>query len=328
MTRKIARLSALVMLILATFVPAALAAQDATPPASPVSTPVVAPEVGGAVVWLIDQQQEDGSWLGFSGEPDVGTTIDAVIALAAAQEADLDVGDSIDSALAWLDESDATVEYAANGPGGAAKLVLMLVAVGDDSLEIGGTTPLEIVLEGQDVDTDLYGFGLYDHAYSLMALAITDSQIPAEAINVLETMQAENGGFAWDGSTDVDMVDSNTSAMIVQALVAAGEGDSDTVASAIGYLRLTVNEQGAGYSIGAEADANSTALVAQAYISVGEDDTHLAMSLATFQNPSGAYFWMHTDATDNSFTTMQVIPADTGIALPVVPGALDLEEAA
>lgn len=328
MPRKFTRLTALVMLVLATLLPTSLDAQDATPEATPLATPVAAPGVEGAVIWLIDQQQEDGSWLGFSGEPDVGTTLDAIIALAAAQEAAIDVGDSIDLALAWLDESDATAEYAVSGPGGAAKLVLALVAVGDETLEIGATTPLEIVLEGHDPNTDLYGFGLYDHAYALMALAVTGSEIEPGAISVLETMQAENGGFAWDGSTDEAMVDSNTTAMIVQALVAVGEGDSDVVARALDFLRLTVNEQGAGYAVGAEADANSTALVVQAYIAVGEDATHLLTSLGTFQNASGAYFWMHSDATDNSFTTVQAIPAAVEIALPVVPGVWDLEEAA
>lgn len=327
MFRKLTSLSALMLLVLTTFIPATIAAQDATPAATPLASPVGAGGVGDAVIWLIDQQQEDGSWLGFSGEPDAGTTIDAMIALAAADEAGLDIGDSLDRALGWLDSESFAADYATSGPGAAAKLVLALVAVGADTLEIGGTTPLEIVLEGQDPNTDLFGFGLYDHAYALMALSVTDSEIPAEAITVLENMQADNGGFAWDGSTDEGMVDSNTTAMIVMALVSAGE-DDHIVAGAIDYLRLTVNDQGAAYSIGAEADANSTSLVAMAYIAVGEDHTHLTRQLSTFQNASGAYFWMATDSADNSFTTMQVIPAGVGTPLPVVPGMLDMEEAA
>lgn len=323
MLRKYSRLAALVMVVLATLVPASIAAQDATPAA----TPVGADGVQEAVTWLISQQEDNGSWLGFSGEPDAGTTVDAVIALAAADEAGLIVGDSIDLALGWLDSESNAADYATRGPGAAAKLVIMLVAVGDESLEIGGTTPLEIVLEGQDPETNLYGSGLYEHAYALMALAATDSEIPAEAISVLETMQADNGGFAWDGSTDESSADSNTTATIVQALAYAGEGD-EIVARAIDYLRLTVNEQGAGYSIGAEADANSTALVIQAYIAVGEEETHLTRQLSTFQNPSGAYFWMASDSADNSFTTMQVIPAGVGEPLPIVPESFEADEAA
>ena len=323
MSRSITRISALMLLLLSSLVPLSMAAQDATPSASPVAVS----GVEGAVTWLIDQQQEDGSWLGFSGEPDAGTTIDAILALAAAGEADIDVGDSVDLALGWLDTDDNAAGYATSGPGAAAKLVLALIAVGAEDLEIGSTTPLEIVLEGHDPNTTLYGFGLYDHAYALLALAATDSEIESGAIEVLETMQADNGGFAWDGSTDEAMVDSNTTAMIVQALVAIGEGD-DIVAAAMDYLRLTVIDEGAGYGIGAEADASSTALVAQAFIATDEDATHLVTQLATFQNASGAYFWMASDVTDNSFTTMQAIPAAVGVTLPLIPGMLDLEEAA
>lgn len=324
MSRNITRVTALILLVLATLGPASLAAQESTPPA----TPIAGPGVEGAVSWLIDQQQEDGSWLGMNGEPDAGTTIDATIALAAAREAGIDVEDAIDNALEWLDTDTNAAEYAERGPGSAAKVVMLLVAVGDESLEIGGTTPLEIVLEGHDMDTGLYGFGLYDHAYSLMAMAVTGSEIPEEAISVLETMQADNGGFAWDGSTDEDMIDSNTTAMIVQALVAAGEGDSSIVASAMGYLRLTVSDQGAGYSIGAEPDANSTALVTQAYIATGEDHTHLLMSLDVFQNANGSFFWMHTDISENHFTTAQVIPAAVEMPLPIVPAGFELQQAA
>lgn len=174
----------------------------------------------------------------------------------------------------------------------------------------------------------MYGFGLYDHAYALLALAATDTEIPAEAISFLETVQAESGGFSWDGSTDEAMVDSNTTAMMVQALVAAGEQDNPIVGSALTYLRTVVTDQGAGYNVGAEADANSTALVAQAFIAVDEDATHLTTQLSTFQLAEGAYFWMPTDTSANLFSTLQVIPAAAEQTLPIIPGQNELENAA
>src|SRR5690606_25379196 len=106
MSRKFFRLTTLLLLVFSSLAPAAITAQDSTPDVSPVASPVTVSGVEGAVAWLIDQQQEDGSWLGFSGEPDAGTTIDAVLALAAADEAGIDVGDSIDLALGWLDTAD------------------------------------------------------------------------------------------------------------------------------------------------------------------------------------------------------------------------------
>lgn len=324
MFKRILRTIAVMLMVLATLAPSSIAAQVATPAASP----IVAPGVEAAVLWLIDQQQEDGSWLGFSSEPDAGTTIDAIITLGAAQEADIEVGDAIEQALSWVDSEGVASAYVESGTGQAAKLVLALVAADADSLEIGEISPLNLVLEGQDAESGVYGSGLYDHSYALMALAATGSEVPANAISALDTMQADNGGFAWDGSTDEAMADSNTTAMVVQALVAVGAGDSDTVAGAIDFLELTVNDQGAGYAIGAEADSNSTALVAQALMAIDVDVTHLITSLNAFQNPTGAYFWMDSDVSDNLFSTMQVIPAGVGLTLPVIPGMLELEEAA
>lgn len=324
-----ARGVAMVMLMLALLLPASIAAQDASPVASPMATPVAGPGLDAAVDWLVDQQQEDGSWLGFSGEPDTGTTVDAIIALGAAREAEIDVDAPIELALGWLDSETFAADYANTGTGQAAKLVLALVAADAESLEIGGVAPLDLLAEGQAAETGLYGTGLYDHAYVLMALAVTDSEIPQDAIDFLATVQAGNGGFAWDGSTDETMVDSNTTAMIVQALVAAGVADDDPVlAGAVGYLRTVVTDQGASYSVGAEADANSTALVAQALQLVRDDVTHLVTALTHFQNSNGAYHWMHNDPADNLFSTIQVIPAVAGVSLPVVPGAFAVDKAA
>lgn len=324
MYKKTLRAIALVLLMVAALSPASMMAQDGTPSASPVP----GPGLQGGVDWLISQQQVDGSWLGFSGEPDAGTTVDAVIALAAAQEADAVVGESIDKAMAWLASGEVALVYAQTGVGQSAKLLLALVATGAESIEIGGVEPLSLIQPGQDAETGLYGFGLYDHAYALMALAITDSEIPANAIEFLGTVQAGNGGFAWDGSTDEAMADSNTTAMIVQALVAVGEGDSEIVTNAIAFLKTTITADGAEYSAGAGADANSTALVAQALIAVDEDASALLAVLPLFQNANGAYHWQHADTTDNAFSTVQAIPAEAGLPLPVIPGMLEEQKAA
>jgi hypothetical protein len=50
--------------------------------------------------------------------------------------------------------------------------------------------------------------------------------------------------------------------------------------------------------------------------------------LATFQNPSGAYFYNATDTSDNLFATLQAIPALASVALPVSPAMSDATPAA
>src|SRR5690606_31121485 len=201
-----------------------------------------------------------------------------------------------------------------------AKLVLALVAAGEDPTNIGGVDPLAVVVDGQDSESGIYGSGIYDHAYAMMALALTGSEVPASAVTALETTQADNGGWAFDASTDQSAVDGNTTSMVVQALVATGNGDHSMVQGALEYLLTTLDDEGgAGYAAGAEADANSTALMAQAQIAVGNDPSRSLASLQQFQLPSGAYFYQYTDTSENLFSTLQAIPAIAGQALPIVP---------
>lgn len=317
------RMIATLMVALAILLPVGAGAQDATPGATPAgSVTVQGGDLEAATSWLIDQQLEDGSFAGFSGEADAGTTVDAVIALAAAESRGVDVGTALDDAVAWLASGDVALVYEQTGVGQAAKLVLALVAVGEDPTDFATTNPLAIVQNGQDEATGVYGTGVYDHAYAMMALAVTGQDVPESAISALDATQGDEGGWAFDGSTDALAADSNTTAMVVQALVATGYGDHSMVQGGLEYLLTTLDDEGgAAYAQGAEADANSTALVAQAHIATQGDATALLGSLQMFQNPSGAYFYQYADPSDNMFTTLQAIPVIAGYALPVVPEA-------
>jgi len=308
------RLVAVLMMALAVVLPAS--AQDATPSASPVA----AGEGGldAATSWLMDQQLENGAFAGYSGDEDAGTTVDAILALVAAGNAGIDTADAVDNAIAWLGSGDVALVYEQTGVGQAAKLVLALVAAGENPADIAGSNPISIVETGQDAETGIYGESLYNHTYALLALAATGNDIPASALDILTSTQAENGGWAFDGATDPAMADSNTTAMVVQALVASGHADHETMAPALDFLASTVSETGAAYAPGAEADANSTALVLQAMIATGGETSGLESALASFQLASGAYFYQAADTSENLFSTVQAIPAVAGAALPVM----------
>lgn len=312
-------------LALAVMIPASVAAQDGTSAATPDlnGIPGQGGDLQGATSWLISQQMENGAFPGMSGEADAGTTVDAIIALAAVDARGIDIGSAMDDAVAYLSSEDVALVYQQVGVGQAAKLVLGLVAAGENPADFAMTNPLSIVQNGQDEATGLYGTGIYDHAYALIALAATGSDVPTSAIEALAATQTDNGGWAFDASMDATAADSNTTAMVIQALVATGNGDHAAVQGGLEYL-LTVldDEGGAGYAPGSEADANSTALVAQAYLATQGDATTMLAGLQRFQNASGAYFYQYADPTDNMFTTVQVIPAVAGYALPLAPGAM------
>lgn len=285
------------------------------------ATPVAAQEnasaIDAAVQWLLAQQNEDGGFTGFSGESDAGATVDAVLALASAQQAG--VGADLEAAMKYL-ESQALV-YAQFSPGAAAKLSMALVAAGWDPHDVDKVDPMAIV--NVAAGNGMIGLGPYDHALGLQALVATGEPVPDAAIQAARDSQIEDGSWAFDGTTTPGAGDTNTTAQMVMGLIAAGVQD-EMVDHGIAYLTASVNEDGGfPYQPGAESDANSTSLGLQALIAAGKpelveaQDAALA-ALLEMQNESGAFFYMASAPDDNQFATVQAIPAVVGVAYPLV----------
>ncbi len=294
-----------------------VAAQNSTPAASPAGT---ANGIEGAVAWLEAQQLEDGGFPGFSAESDPGFTLDVLVALGAARNSGVDAQATIDAAVNYLAAEDHALVFAQTGVGQSAKLILGLAAVGVDPYEFANVMPLSIIEQGIDPESGLYGTGLYDHALAILALAAVGEDVPQPAIDLLATGQADNGGWGFDGSPDDANVDSNTTALVVQALFAIGEGESDAATGGLGYLDAVWSDDGATYNLaeGAIPDSNSTALAIQAFVAAGRDVSELEPALAGFQNDNGAFFFNADDTMDNAFSTVQAIPALAGQAFPVL----------
>jgi len=303
-------------------------AQEATPGALSEST-AMSP-VEAASTWLREQQDTSGGFSGLSDEPDPGTTTDAVMALYAAQQSDPAATASLDAALAYLEQEENGAVYAKTGPGQAAKLALAAVTGGRDPRQFAGldlvagmsappATPAPGGISG------IYGDDLYDHALVLIALSAANEAVPDAALQPLRAAQGEDGGWALDGSTAPGAADSNTTSLVIQALVAAGYGDDQMVQRGLAFLSTLLAPDG-GFAYGPAdplvADANSTALVLQALIAAGEDPTapewgNAPLALARFQTPAGGLRYMAADEEPNLLATVQAIPAMEGVSLPI-----------
>jgi squalene cyclase len=301
------------------FFPAIVSAQ-ATP-----GTPVDASAaLARSVDWLNSQQQADGGWIGFSGVSDVGATIDAVIAIAAARNAGVET--DLASATAFLETNGKT--YAEAGAGQAAKLVLVAVALGQDPTSFAGLDSVELMQDGFNSSTDMYGTGMYDTALVSLALGAIGNDPPDIVLNAMRDKQIADGSWAFDGTTTAGNGDTNTTAVIIQALVATKHTEGDLILHGIEYLQRSQLPQGFAFQPGpgAQPDANSTALVVQALIAAGEDPTaqewqNVAGSLLAFQNENGSFSYQLEQRDDNLFATVQAIPAIAGQALPVMSTA-------
>ncbi len=295
-------------------------------PASPASAnlaPAVA--LADALEWLRGQQRADGGFVGFTGESDPSTTADAVYALAATNtpiESVTTEGRSpLDFLLAHAQSYSATT-------GGAAKLALAAIAAGADPRQFGGVDLIARVESAYDEQTGLYDPQLFVNAYALLAQAAAGAEVSPAAIQAVLTRQARDGSWAWNGSTEPGSGDSNTTAIVIQALIAAGlPRDHQAIAAGLDYLRSTQAADGSfAYQPSTEplvGDANSTALAVQAILAAGNDpnssDWHYALdALARFQNPSGALRWRDDAPDDNLLATLQAIPALAGRVLPVL----------
>lgn len=311
----------LVALVSLSLLPGAAAARQATPAA------VAADSLAAATAWLLAQQDASGGFPGYSGELDAGVTTDAVIALAAAADTDPGAEAAIENAMTYLAANGEA--YARTGAGQAAKLALAAVAGGRnprsfvgvdlfDAMQAPPTSSVENPIAG------IWGDSLYAHALVMLAFSAMGELPPDSALEPLRATQGADGGWAFDGSTAAGAADSNTTSMIIQALVAAGFGDSDLIPPALAFLETLRAPDGSGFAYGPgaplTADSNSTALVAQAQIAANEDASSALTALAAFQLPDGSLRYMTADTDPNLLATVQGIPALAGKALPVVTG--------
>ena len=264
------------------------------------------------------QQQADGGFAGFSGASDPGATIDAIFAMVAAQS--LGINADTESAIKYLESGDIALVYAQTSAGSAAKLALALAVTGNDPRDFNGVSPLSIVEVGAGLG--MIGMGPYEHAYGILALVATGTPVPQLAIDTARDAQLEDGSWSFDGTMTEGAGDTNTTAMMVQALVSAGV-TSELVTDATDYLIAAQNDDGGfPYQPGAESDANSTALGIQALLAANEANHAEALAnaekaLAGMQNESGAFFYMASAPDDNAFATVQAIPALAAIPYPL-----------
>lgn len=270
----------------------------------------------GALSWTASQQQPDGSFPGFGA----GSTADAVLAICA-------VGGDPNG---FLREGRSPLSYLAAHAGelsatagSAAKTLLAVACAGHDPRAFGGVDLLAALQKTYDPATGHYGFDLTGHAFAVLALAAVEQSIPAAAVDWLRAAQTPEGGWAWDGAPAAGAADTNSTALAIQALVAAGVAPNDpAVQKALGYLHTQQNADG-GFPYakpspwGSSTDANSTAYVVQALVAVGENPEGPAWTvegrtpltaLWRLQLPSGALEWQ-AGFGENALATYQAVPA-------------------
>ncbi|MCU0519106.1 MAG: terpene cyclase/mutase family protein [Anaerolineae bacterium] len=298
--------------------------------AAPVTAaPVMAadfPQNDAALAWLRQSQESDGGFSsGFAAGSDFGTTAEVILAAIAA-------GQDVST---WVTAADRTpLDFVASrvaagqvtDVGDLSKAAFVAVATGQDPRAFGGTNLIEKMAAQQNASTGVYGDTLFKHAYVVLALHSAGAPIPESAVAAMTSQFTDDGAWALFGGTTPGTADTNTTALVMQALIAVGRADA--AAGALPYLQRMQNADG-GFPYqkpsawGTDSDANSTAVVLQAlkalgaqmgpFASSGTDPTGALLSLA--DSASGAYFWQAAVPFANMLATAQAVQATEGLTL-------------
>lgn len=271
-------------------------------------------------------QNADGGFPSFGSDSSAGATLDAVFAFAAASVDVTTVAKGGHSPIDYLEAQAAA--YAAT-PGGAAKLVLGLTAAGEDPHAFAGADYVAKMQSYFDSAAHRYGEQTFNHALYILARKSLGLSPASGTVSFLESKQSADG--CW-GFSDGSGCDTNTTAVAIQALVAAGVShNSGSIQHALGYLETAQNADGGfPYLVPSESDANSTAFVLQALVAAREDidaggpwekpGAHTPLqALLSFRDAATGAFTFTYAGEDNAYATYQAVPALLLQPLPLPP---------
>ena len=283
--------------------------------------------------WLAEKQNADGGF-GTSAGSSPGGTAEVVFAFAAAG---IDVN-TVQSArgispLGFLATQVPT--YSHDG-GEIGKLILAAVAGDGDPRSFGGYD-LVISLTNQISPSGQFNTNSnFKQAMGVLALEAAGEGVPLTPTQWLKGQQMADGGWEWAAASGWGS-DPDTTAIALQALIAAGEPvTATTVISAVNYLHALQNDD-AGFPSGFDpaSNSNSTAYAIQALLAAGEDlmndDAGQGLvwvrngrtpvnALRSFQKSDGplVYQWGgYFGPADNLAATYQAVPALLGRFHPI-----------
>lgn len=273
-----------------------------------------------ALAYLAVQQGADGSIASSAGP-----TEDFILGTAAASyDPNTLVSCAGKSAYQYL-TANLTAETASAG--GTAKLVLAVLAGKLDPAAFGGHDLIARLGTFLNPSTGAYGDGsTFGQSLAILALKGDSQAIPAAAVTELAGLQDTDGSWNYQASANSIAGDTNSTAIAVEALTAAGVAASDTsMTKAIAYLHTQQNSDGGfTYSAPGLSDPDSDALVIQALVALKEDPIGASWTvggktvftdLLSRQATDGGFTYPGNPAPD-AFTTSQVPAGLKEVPLP------------
>lgn len=251
----------------------------------------------------------------------------------ATAEAQLAVGANDYAADAWRRQTSAPAlsgyqllyasRFASQGAGEAGKLAVAMIAT-NACWTSSTLRPSAYYNSG----TGAYSSGAGPHSWAMLGTSALSQTVPSLAKTYLKSLVQSNGAWEWSPGWGTD---TNSTALAIQALIAAGEpSSSSTITNALAYLKSAQNSDG-GFPYdpasiyGTDSDADSTAYVTQAILAAGQDPTSASWQsggndpykfLLSAQLGDGSFEWQ-IGTGSNQLATEQATVALLGRPFPL-----------
>jgi hypothetical protein len=208
-----------------------------------------------ALQWLQCTQQQANGQIGTGGNP-IARSSEVAIGLAAAGQQAAAMHGATTSLADYLKTATST-DVGTNG-----ELLLARAAVSD----AGPIATVAAQLQAAKGANGEYGSDIYSDALAILGLRAAGQTVEDDAVGFLKGQQKANGGWSADNA-DQYGEDSNTTALVIQALISTGVASDDaTITKGFTYLESVYANGGFGSSPGAPVDPNSDELAIQAIL--------------------------------------------------------------
>ncbi len=221
-----------------------------------------------AVAWLLAQQDKTTGQVGAAAENPLARSAETAVSLAATSQDPATFKNGTASLADYLKPAVTT------DVGTAGELLLARATWPD----IGPTAPLiaqlnAAYLQACSAAPGEYGGSIFSDGLAILGLRAAGQRLGAEAVSFLRAKQnPTDHGWSFDTAGKFGS-DSNTTAIVLQALVTAGVPSADpAIQNGFAYLK-TQFANGGFFSFGSTPDPNSNELGIQAIVAAGLQHT-------------------------------------------------------
>jgi hypothetical protein len=215
-----------------------------------------------ALQWLQCTQQQANGQMGSGGNP-IARSSEVAIGLAAAGQPATAMHAGALSLADYLKTATST-DVGTNG-----ELLLARASQPDAGPTASVAAQLQASKSTSGSTAGEYGGDIFSDALAILGLRADRQAVGQDAIAFLKSQQKSDGGWSFDNA-DQFGTDSNTTALVIQALLSAGVAADDvSISKGFDYLKSVFEQGGFGNSPGAGPDPNSDELAIQAIVAAG-----------------------------------------------------------